>query len=774
MRIFTLILALLSVCFPLSAQIEVSGKITAQEADNIVELPFAAVVLKNAKDTTKIEFSTITDLKGNYSFENVPANAYLLVISHLGYDTLSEVIEVYASDSKTVLEFNYTLTADATLLDEVRITAASVYKGIDKTTYRMAAADLKNARFSMDLLETLPSLSIDPVTKKIVSAQGSVLILIDGIASSEIDLKAIPPNKVDRIEYYDIPPARYLAYSAVVNVVTKDLDAGFSAGVSLHHAFTTGFGDDDIFIKLIRGRQQFSLDYTLSYRDYSKVKDVVKYSYLIDDKPLNRNENTDRPFGYNDHYINLKYVNQLQDNYIFQAKFSPNMDFYHSKYRSEIEILTDGTETYRTGNKTDKGNTFNPSLNLYLWKQLKHRQAITIDLLGNIFKVNQNVTNQEYNKTDNLLELDDRMELENSKKTFIGELAYEKTINTGKLTFGNRLETYRMDSKVNNSFDNTDYNSSYFSDYFYADYTGRINRFMYRATLGLTYKQNKNPVNEYSSWIFRPLFLLGYNINQKHSLRLVYSQSSQEPSISEQSDNVVFVTDNILMRGNPHLKNSLNQTVRLNWRFADKWLDLNLSLVGISTKNNIASYYVKTDDFYLFTSQNDKEYKVLGLSYFGAVRPFGTNLLTLKLSGQTSKYFVTNDIIGNFEHWYTPLRYELALRVGNFVASYYGSIASKYLSGTYLGKDENVSSIVVRYTRNNFSVWGGWLWMFNPSQYNTETIPASVVQYFSDRRIYDNKNMFTLGLSYTFNRGKEYSEQQKLIDNRDTDSGLFR
>jgi len=772
MRIFILILALFLICFPLLGQIAVTGKVAAEEADKIVALPFASVVLKNVSDTTKIEFSTITDLKGNYSFENVPANAYLLVISHLGFNTVNEIIEIYSSE--TGLEFNYTLTADATLLDEVRVTAASVYRGIDKTTYRISPAEIKTARFSMDLLETVPSLSIDPVTQKIISAQGSVLILIDGIASSEIDLKAIPPNKVDRIEYYDIPPARYMAYNAVVNVVTKELDAGFSAGVSLHHAFSTGFGDDDIFIKYIRGRQQFSVDYTLSYRNYSEVKYLGKYSYLIDEKPLNRNENTMNPFGYTDHYINLKYVNQLQDNYIFQAKFSPVIEFYNKKEEAEIDILTDGIETYRTGNKTDEGNTFNPSLNLYLWKQLKNRQALTIDLYGNMFKAGQTVTNREYNKTDNLLELDDRMELENSKKTFIGEIAYEKTINTGKLTFGNRLETYRMDSKVNNSFDNTDYNSSYFSDYFYGEYTGRINRFMYRATLGLTYKHSKNPVNEYSSWIFRSLFLLGYNINQKNTVRLFYSQSPQEPSISEQSDNVVFVTDNILRRGNPNLKNSLRQTVRLNWRFADKWLDLNLSFFGIFIKNNIGTYFVKTDDYYLQTSLNDKKYKVFGFSYFGAVRPFGTNLLTLKLSGGVSKDYVINEAIGDFTHWYTPLRYEVALRAGNFAASYYGSIVSKDLSGTFLSKDENMSHIVVRYTHNNFSISGGWMWMFNPSQYGTETISASVVDYSYNRRIYDNKNMFTLGFSYTFNRGKEYNEQQKLIDNRDTDSGLFR
>jgi hypothetical protein len=34
--------------------------------------------------------------------------------------------------------------------------------------------------------------------------------------------------------------------------------------------------------------------------------------------------------------------------------------------------------------------------------------------------------------------------------------------------------------------------------------------------------------------------------------------------------------------------------------------------------------------------------------------------------------------------------------------------------------------------------------------------------------------MFTLGLSYTFNSGKKYNEQDKKITNEDTDAGLFK
>jgi hypothetical protein len=773
MRILMFAFVFLAFCLSSFGQIRLEGYITTQEATDAKEMPFVNVVLKNAEDSASVEFSTITDLRGYYTFESVPMKQYWLEVSFLGYQTISELIDVDFPSVGNSMELNYTLSVDSKLLNEVVVTANTIRKGIDKTTYLITPADVKSARFSMDLLEKIPALSINPLTQKIVAAKGNVKILIDGISSGEIDLKAIPPNKVARMDYYDVPPAKYTNYDVVVNVITKNLDDGFAAGATLQHAFTTGFANDDVFVKFNRGRHQFSADYTLNYRNYSDVNTLVKYAYPMEDNSVNRNENSVNPFGYNDHTIHLKYVNRVPDKSIFQVKLSPNMNFNHSLDNSDIEILTGKTSTYRTGSKTDSSKIFNPSVNLYFWKQLKNKQTITMDVLGNLFIARQSIRNREYNISDNQLELNDKMDLNNRKKSLIGELVYEKTTETGKLTFGNRLETYTMNSKVENSFDNKDYTSSYFADYLYGEYTGAFDKFTYRATLGLMYKQNNNSVNKYASWIFRPLLLFGYNINAQNTVRLLFTQIPEEPAISEQSDNVIFVSDNILKKGNPYLKNSLARAYMLNYGFTDKRFDLNLILAGATIRNNISSYYVKTNDYYLLTSLNDNNTQY-GLVYSAAIKPFAGNLLTFKLNGEVTRYSVKNDIIGNFTHWYAPVQYEILLKSGKFAASYQGSIVSKDLSGTYLRKDENNSHFTLRYNYKDFSVWGNLLFAFSASKYLTETIPESLVAYSSFRNIYDNKNMFTLGVSYTFHSGKKYEDPEKKINNYDSDAGLFK
>jgi hypothetical protein len=776
MKVISTTICLFLVYLSAFGQVRLEGHILGgNEKGKQEPLPFANVVLKNAEDSVKIDFAAITDLKGYYAFENISMKSFLLEISSLGYYTHKERIEITFPEVGNTSTIDFTLQSNSKQLDEVVITANVIQRGLDKTTYLITSDDMKSARFSMDLLEIVPSISIDPVSQMLKSANGDLKILIDGISSGEIDLKAIPPNKVARIEYYDIPPARYIGYGAVINVVTKNMEDGFAFGTTLQHAFTTGFFNDDLFLKFNRGRHQVSADYRTNYRNYTDVKTETKYDYLVNGKPLIRKENSDNPFGYNDHFINLKYTNQLQNNYAFQAKFSPDLNFRRSEDNSEIQILQDENPRKRIGIGSNKSNIFNPTLNLYYWKQLKNKQAITFDAIGNLFNSHQTISKQEYNTTDNNLDLDDRMELKSLKKSFIGELVYDKKIGIStKLNIGNKIEIYNINSEVNNSFNNSNYTSSYFSNYLYGDYTGIIGKFMYRATIGLTYKNTNNAITKYSSWILSPMLLLGYTINNHNNVRFLFVQAPREPDISEQSDNMIFVTDNILKKGNPYLKNSLARVFYLKYSFKNKYLDFTMDAYYPSAKNNIATYYVKTDDYYLLTSMNDKQVTSYGFDISGAIKPLGNDVLTLKLNGGMNKYIIQNEIIGNFSHWYNPFNYQIILKTGNWIASYQGIIVSYDWRGTYLKKDENNQHFTLRYNRKNFSISAGLLFAFASSNYITETIPTSIVQYSNNCKIYDNKNMLTLGFTYTFNSGKKYEEKEKLIDNKDSDAGLFR
>ena len=760
----------LSINISVFGQIRMEGSISGITPTGEKELlPFVNVVLLNIQDSTKIEYTSITDLKGNYIFENLAPQKYLLYISCMGYEPVKQDIRVSLPSVGNILYKDFELKVNENVLNEVVVKASTVNRYADKSSYLITAADIKNSRFSMDLLEKIPDLSIDPQSQKIVSAKGSVKILINGISATEIDLKAIPANKILRMDYYDIPPARYMGYNSVVNVITKNMDEGFSAGTTLQQAFTTGFANDDVFLKYNHGKSQFSADYTLNYRNYTDMRQETSYSYLFNGEQENRSEKTNNRFGYDDHSINLKYLYQIPEKHIFQLQFSPNFSRRHSEDNSGINVNDD----LRQGVKTDKSKIMNPFLDAYFWKQLPNQQDLTVDVVGTLFSTKQDKLNQEFS-SDNFLVLEDKMNLDNSKKSLIGELVYNKQYGLNTLTFGYKIETYRLFSKVDNSFDNQDYTSSYLSNYVYGEFSGMKNNFLYRISIGTTHRSSQSYDTHYSAWLFTPLLVTGYKINDKNTVRLVYVQTPNEPELSDLSNNLIYVTDNILKKGNPKLKNGFAKTLALVYSYTRKSVDFNLMAAYGKEKNPINSYFLQTDQYIVQTAVNDIYSNEYGIDYSMSVKPFNNDLLTLKLNGQVLKTETNSLYYGKLSRLYTPFQYNIMLQYDAFRLSYRGNIVSKELSGAFLKADENQSHITLQYTKKSFSITGSLLWAFTQSKYSTETTPESIVKYSNHRRIYDNANMFTLGFSYTFYSGKKYNEEDKKINNKDTDSGLFK
>ena len=55
-----------------------------------------------------------------------------------------------------------------------------------------------------------------------------------------------------------------------------------------------------------------------------------------------------------------------------------------------------------------------------------------------------------------------------------------------------------------------------------------------------------------------------------------------------------------------------------------------------------------------------------------------------------------------------------------------------------------------------------------------KTVSNSIVYNTGNTHIYDNGNMFVLNFSYNFDFGRKYKEKEKIINNSDSDSGVFQ
>ena len=751
------------------AQISVKGLVKDSEG---LPVPFANVALYRSADTSVFKYGTITDLNGNYEVKDVVKDNYVLVVSFMGYKNLRERV-VIDNGSDDLSVFNHKLEPDALLLEAATVKDSRVKVQSDKTTYSILSSDIKAAPSALELTTIVPQVKYDPVSEKISSANGmAVKILINGMNANEIELKTIKPDHISKIEHFDIPPARYAEYGSVINIVTKIREDGIALGGNLSTAFTTGFSNDMLYFKYNKGKTQIGVDYSLFHRDYNKNKIESSYDYLFNGVRMQRIQKSNSAFGYDDNYINLTYINQKENDYALKVKLSPNFMIRHALNISRIDYFEDDESEVRTGEESQKASVLGPSADIYIWKQLKSRQEIALNIVGTGFITSNDYSNNEYSESG-AQELNDKMVEKNRKLSLIGEVNYAAEFSKVRFNAGYSVEANRLNSSVENSFENIDYKTSFLKNYIYSELSGKIGKLTYKASFGISNIRRDTYTQKFNDWIWRPSAILGYNMGRGGILTLQYKMYSSEPSIAQLSNNRVYVTEHIVRQGNPELRNSISNEINMDWSWTSKFLDFKISTLYRHTDRPINTYFSREEDFIVIASENGNKSKTYGAIYSGTIKPFNNNIITLRFQGQFLKTHLYSSLAGNYSHLNTPLWYQINFQYRNWTAQYQGNIVSRSLNGPYLRSNENQSNINIGYSKGNLSVYASCYWFLTKSKYSSTTIPESIVKYTSNNWIDDNKSMIVIGIRYNLFKGRKYSEKASTLQNADRDAGIF-
>ncbi|MFA6832534.1 MAG: carboxypeptidase-like regulatory domain-containing protein, partial [Bacteroidaceae bacterium] len=213
-RIVLFYLLVLSCCSLAIAQnITVQGKVIDENHEAI---PFANIVLVSAQDTTNILQGTSTNLNGVFTLKSLDKAAYVLRISFLGYKTNIFPLNLQATKKKLVSQ-TIVLLPDVVALNEVVVAGKRSIQSIDKTAYTFSMEQMAKAGESRALVATLPNLHVDKASNGLKSINGkSVMILINGVKATDADLRLIPADKIKKVDYYDVPPIRYMNDAEIV------------------------------------------------------------------------------------------------------------------------------------------------------------------------------------------------------------------------------------------------------------------------------------------------------------------------------------------------------------------------------------------------------------------------------------------------------------------------------------------------------------------------------------------------------------------------------
>ena len=745
-------------------------------------LAYANVAILNPSDSTL--------LSGGVSNESgyfvIPTDSQRVIVkcSFVGYRTSYRSCEVGDVGTIALRPAEYTING-------VTVEGTRIMNYVDKSVHTFSAEQISQARNVRDLLEHVEAVKIDPLTNKIQRMDGgSVKILLNGVAASDMDLKSIPSDKILKVEYYNIPPARYADAGTLINVITKRMDTGLNAGIEARTAFTTGFTDDEAYLNLTSGNHQLSLSYTFSLRDYTKRYGQRTFDYTlqrpaIDEtapRPVHHNyqELTHDKFGYTWNDPVIKYTYNKPDDIVVQVVATPHFNRSHSDGQSDILSTSDlNTSTTGKGEFGNRISTFGPNLNVYVQKALPKSQELSVDLVGTYYHNSSKAWDEQWAVSDGAIWLKDNQEQKNDKYSFIGELAYAKKWGERTLSLGYRVSLGRSKATISNvlsDYSAYDYSSAVYQHYMYAEHSGHLGRLMYRVGAGATQVTQDNTNAHDSHWLFTPKLILSTNLSKTMNLQWVTSSESKTPPISQLSNNASLVIPGVLSSGNPYLKSYNTYKSELIYKCNLGWIKPQVTLCYAYSDSPINRYYTQQEingqQYIVGTNENANYSSELGGSYQLVISPFKSQILTLTLQGYVFRQTVSSPIIGHYHHTWAPLYFGLQFRKGDWGASYVGSIVSKRLNGSTLDAGENQSHLQVYWQKKNWRIFANCFWLFTRSRYSGYSMPTSILQSRYNTHIDDNKSMLVLGFSFDFSSGKVFKINRKL-QNKDTDTGKF-
>jgi outer membrane receptor protein involved in Fe transport len=225
------------------------GKLIDSYSSQPIE--YGNIILFRQQDST-MQTGTITDPNGDFLLENIPVGRYYAVVQFIGFEPKT-ISDLFFNPRNPAIDLgNIALSPSATALQGVEITAERdlMLANLDKRVINVDKDLTGIGGTAVDIMQNIPSVTVDIEGNVQLRGSGNVLILIDGrptglqdMNSSDI-LQQIPANTIERVEVITNPSVRYDpdGTSGIINIVLKKRSLeGFNGMVQGNYGFNDRF-----------------------------------------------------------------------------------------------------------------------------------------------------------------------------------------------------------------------------------------------------------------------------------------------------------------------------------------------------------------------------------------------------------------------------------------------------------------------------------------------------------------------------------------------------
>lgn len=781
------------------AKVTVTGKIYEKSTNTPLE--YATIVLKNV-DKPEIVTGGVTDENGNFNVD-VVKGTYNISYEFISLKTIIVNNRDINSDTNLGTVF---LEPDVSQLKEVVLVSevSSVEFKLDKRVYNVGQDMIVKGGTISDVLDNVPSVTVDPDGTIALRGNENVKILIDGrpsgLAGINIAdaLKLLPADSVEKVEVITNPSARYDAEGGggIINIVLRK---GKAQGIN--GSFIASIGDPETYgisSNLNFRGENFNVFSNIGYNYRNSLGNSSTDSEYFDKTTgetssfVNERRNNERlSKGYNANFgIDLfldkttNWTHSLSFNQsrgenpdnvflnYFDATNTPT--FVRNRFNDQfskdfnIEYATNFTKNFE---KEDHKLTFDIAISQ---NKDSDNSIIYDQILGDASTLFTEATLNEQKRQRNLFQADYVLPLgENGRFEAGYRGSFEKNLTDFEITpntiYSNLLE----------------YNENI--NAFYTQYGNKINKFSY--FLGLRFEDSDIDVNsitannynnkKYNN--FFPTATLNYDITDDSNVSISYSKRINRPRGRFLNPFSSYSSNINVFQGNPDLDPTYTNAFEIG--YLKRWRKLTL---------NSSAYVNLTDDSFQFirkesglfvedipvivsTPINLSQESRMGFEFNVTYNPYkwwrlngNFNLFRNETKGDYNYVdYLGDEVIQNFDNvataWFTRISSKISLP---YKIDWQTNMTYNAPQSSAQGKRLDMTSVNLAFSKDVLKEKGTIALnvsdLFNTRKRRNYTDIPNLVYSYSEFQW--RERQVTLSFTYRFNKKKEKENGQRKDD----------
>jgi hypothetical protein len=769
MKIFVTLSFLIFIRIVSYAQYTVYGIVIDQ---NNSPLKNVSVSLYSVKDTLEFVNGIHTNVNGEWKFENIHTGDYQINFVLLGFE--KQFCKVTVAD-KNIHVDTIKMQMSHESLDEIIITANLLKITAAKETRLFSATERERAATGLELITNVPQLFLNSIANKLTTIDGkSILILCDGKIIDEIDLMALHPDEIVKVEYFSRPPARYqnIGVESVLHVITRrSKEKGGYLMTNLKSGFTTGYGTDIINGKLSSGNNDYSLRYFVDYRDLDKNHYSQSYGAELN----GNNYQIDRQEKDNDykgeyHVITGSFLNTKTDEHLFSVRanlsINPGMEYVR---QNVVGVINNTPVHNEQSDIYTKTKYVSPNLDLYYSRKIDSAQELFVNVVGTYYYTKSDRTLSQFTDSEKMYEM--KSDIRSKSNSLISEISYSKTFGKYNLNTGSRFfhkktgEDYRLNI---NPITHT--NNAMNILYVYAELNGEINKFSFNAGIGGEQSWFDIALsNKKTYFVLKPTLTLAYRLNDNSSFRYFSLITSNVPNMSLLSENAAYFDSAFISHGNSNLKPYYTFINGLSYTFNKSGYYLNTGLYHFYMHNPYYTAFYNRDTYLEKTYFHIDNQTALKYDFLFNWRP--ANWISARYYSAV-EYQQSHEQDFSRYYWFYVLRVSASIYYKAFSLNLQMNKQNASLEGSLLRTIQDYYGGTVAWKKGNLNLSLGCI--FSNSPEIIETYKTTDI-YYRDRKTWGNfKGLTYVQLIYNLPFGKNIRRSMnQRLNNADDDSGIY-